>query len=40
LRGAADRGSGGEIVYYDFGSDEMELRKVIAGLGPEFASNR
>jgi hypothetical protein len=28
----------GKIVYYDFGNNEMELRKVIAGLGPEFAS--
>jgi hypothetical protein len=30
--------SHGKIVYYDFGNDEMKLRKVIAGLGPEFAS--
>ena len=30
--------SQGKIVYYDFGNNEMELRKVIAGLGPEFAS--
>lgn len=30
--------SHGKIVYYNFGSNEMELRKVIAGLGPEFAS--
>ena len=30
--------SQGKIVYYDFGGDEHELRKVIAGLGPEFAS--
>ena len=30
--------SRGKIVYYDFGNDEIELRKVIAGLGPEFAS--
>jgi thiol-disulfide isomerase/thioredoxin/outer membrane lipoprotein-sorting protein len=28
----------GKIVYYDFGNNEMELRKAIAGLGPEFAS--
>ena len=30
--------SRGKIVYYDFGNNEMELRKVIAGLGPQFAS--
>jgi len=30
--------SQGKIVYYDFGGDERELRKVIASLGPEFAS--
>ncbi|MGD0098188.1 MAG: TlpA disulfide reductase family protein [Terracidiphilus sp.] len=30
--------SQGKIVYYDFGSDEKELRKAIAGLGPEFVS--
>jgi thiol-disulfide isomerase/thioredoxin len=30
--------SQGKIVYYDFGNNEMELRKVIAGLGPGFAS--
>jgi thiol-disulfide isomerase/thioredoxin len=30
--------SHGKIVYYDFGNDEMNLRKAIAGLGPEFAS--
>jgi thiol-disulfide isomerase/thioredoxin/outer membrane lipoprotein-sorting protein len=30
--------SHGKIVYYDLGGDEIELRKVIAGLGPEFAS--
>lgn len=30
--------SQGKIAYYDFGSDETALRKVIAGLGPEFAS--
>jgi thiol-disulfide isomerase/thioredoxin/outer membrane lipoprotein-sorting protein len=28
----------GKIVYYDFGNNEMELRRVIAGLGPKFAS--
>ena len=28
----------GKIVYYDFGGDEVALRKVIAGLGPDFAS--
>lgn len=28
----------GKIVYYDFGGNEAELRKAIAGLGPEFAS--
>jgi thiol-disulfide isomerase/thioredoxin/outer membrane lipoprotein-sorting protein len=28
----------GKIVYYDFGGDEVGLRKAIAGLGPEFAS--
>lgn len=30
--------SQGKIVYFDFGGDERELRKVIASLGPEFAS--
>jgi len=30
--------SEGKIVYYDFGGDEKELRKVIASLGPQFAS--
>jgi thiol-disulfide isomerase/thioredoxin len=28
----------GKIVYYDFGNNEMELRKAIDGLGPEFTS--
>jgi thiol-disulfide isomerase/thioredoxin/outer membrane lipoprotein-sorting protein len=28
----------GKIVYYDFGNNERELRKAIAGLGSEFAS--
>jgi thiol-disulfide isomerase/thioredoxin len=28
----------GQIVYFDFGGNEAELRKAIAGLGPEFAS--
>ena len=30
--------SNGKILYYDFGTNEMELRKAIAGLGPQFAS--
>ena len=28
----------GKIVYFDFGGNEADLRKAIAGLGPEFAS--
>jgi len=28
----------GKIVYFDFGGHEADLRKAIAGLGPEFAS--
>jgi len=30
--------SEGKVVFYDFGGDEAELRKAIAGLGPQFAS--
>lgn len=28
----------GKIVYFDFGGKEADLRKAIAGLGPQFAS--
>lgn len=28
----------GKIVYFDFGGNEADLRRAIAGLGPEFAS--
>lgn len=27
----------GKIIYFDFGGEDADLRKAIAGLGPEFA---